>query len=258
MRKLLLSSAIVALGTATALAEGHEEECFDKGDLTYADCPAEEEVMMEPEPMVEPAPDFSGFYIGVDVGVASTEFNGLFDEAGDETVLSEDDIGFLIGAHVGALYQFENNIVVGLEADAAFADLDAFAADDLEGGLFEEIEGEIDFVSSVRGRLGYAIDDFMPYVTGGVGFVGYDFRVQNNDDDPSDTATFDEISVGAVAGGGLEYLLTEYVSLRVEGLYYFTEDRIDLEPGVPDDADDDDFVEVEDLWSVRGGISVRF
>ena len=245
MRVITIAAAAAVAASGVALANGHEEQCFDKGTLTYFDCPTED-------------PNFTGVYLGINAGVAGTEFQGLFDDGGDEIVLDTDDTGYLLGFHVGAAYQFESNFVLGVEADAAIVDLEGFVAGDEEDGLFESIDGEIEFVSTVRGRAGYAFGDFMPYVTGGVGFVSYEYDVQNNDDDPSDFANFDEIVVSGVAGGGFEYLLTESASVRLEGLYFFSEDQIDLVDGIPDDADADDFVAIEDLWTVRGGVSFKF
>ena len=255
MRVILLAGAAALVSTA-ALANGHEDQCFDKGTLTYFDCPTED-------------PNFTGVYIGIDAGVAGTEFIGVFDGdngANDTTTadsavfLDTDDTGYLLGAHVGAAYQFESDFVLGVEADAAFVDLDALAIDnDNEDEL---VAGEIDFIASVRGRAGYAFGDFMPYITGGVGFVDYEYDISNDASDPTpdaDDAKYSELVVAGVAGGGFELLLTESASIRLEGLYYFSEDEIALTDDVPNDADQPaDFVAIEDLWTVRGGVSFKF
>ena len=109
MRIVLLAGAAALVSTA-ALANGHEDQCFDKGTLTYFDCPTEEA-------------NFTGFYIGMHAGVAGTEFTGAHDTgspfppAGDALPLDSDEVDWLFGAHIGASYQFESNFVLGVEAD---------------------------------------------------------------------------------------------------------------------------------------------
>lgn len=75
--------------------------------------------------------------------------------------------------------------------------------------------------ASFRGRLGYARDRHLLYATGGIAWTG----VSDNTNFiatggfpaslGSDRTTFD----GPTLGGGLEYAITNNVSLGVDGLY---------------------------------------
>jgi outer membrane immunogenic protein len=110
------------------------------------------------------SPDWSGFYVGVNGGIANED-------------------GVLLGGTLG--YNFAAGpIVLGVEADydATWANV---AAPDL---------------GTVRGRLGYAFDQFMPYITAGWAYGDHD-------------------SSGSAFGGGVEYRLMPAVSLKAEYLH---------------------------------------
>lgn len=135
-----------------------------------------------------PIETWAGFYVGGHAGAA-------FDDSG------EDD-QFVGGVHVGHNWQ-SNAWVYGLEGDASFGD-------------------EIDYLASVRGRLGFATHRFFFYGTGGVAFI----------DAERDFVSFagvpfsgNESQTGWVAGGGAEYKLTNNLNLGVDALHYsFDED----------------------------------
>jgi outer membrane immunogenic protein len=94
--------------------------------------------------------------------------------------------GFVVGGQLGVNWQF-NNFVLGAEGDGSFVDW-----------------GDTSAVGTVRLRGGLALDRFLPYVTGGAAF---------GDD------------IGWVAGGGVDFALTDNVSAGVEFLHYdFDED----------------------------------
>lgn len=139
---------------------------------------------------------WAGFYAGVNLGAA-------FDDNEDsDTVL----IG---GGHLGYNWQGPSNLVVGIEGDVDFAD-------------------DIDYLATIRGRLGYAFGPTLAYATGGAAFI--------SDGDNDET--------GWVAGAGLEHKIRENVSIGVEGLYYsFDEDNNN------DDAD---------FWTARARLTYHF
>jgi outer membrane immunogenic protein len=159
-----------------------------------ADVYRREEGGLKDAPPVDYLPPimWGGFYIGANLGAA---FDNLDD---NDTVL----IG---GGHLGYNWQGPRNFVVGVEGDVDFAD-----------GL--------DYLATIRGRLGYAFGPTLAYATGGAAFIGAD--------DLDDT--------GWVAGLGLEHKLRENVSFGVEGLYYNFDDN---------NIDDADF------WTVRARLT---
>jgi outer membrane immunogenic protein len=86
------------------------------------------------------------------------------------------------------------------------------------------VSANTDWNGTLRPRLGYAFDRFMPYITGGLA-VG---NVEASDATSSDSGT----AVGWTAGAGIETALTDNVTARVE--YRYTDlgsDAISLDSG---------------------------
>jgi outer membrane immunogenic protein len=192
--KLLLAGALVA-ATTPALA----------ADLAP--------VPVEPvAPIVLPL-DWSGLYIGAQVGYAwnsaDTEFPG-----GGGPVLNPDADGVVGGIYVGYNAQF-GQFVVGVEADAEASGASGDAGDDFfnsNSDLDENWQG------SVRARLGYAINNFMPYITGGVAFSDWDVDA-GTFLPPRVTDSYSETFTGWTIGGGLEVAVTPNVIARIEYRY---------------------------------------
>jgi outer membrane immunogenic protein len=89
--------------------------------------------------------------------------------------------GAIIGGQLGVNYQF-NNFVLGAEGDGSWVDW-----------------GGTDVVGTIRLRGGFAFDRLLAYGTGGAAFEG---------------------DVGWVAGGGIEYAVTDHFTVGVEYLHY--------------------------------------
>jgi outer membrane immunogenic protein len=152
-----------------------------------------------------PAISWSGFYIGVNAGAA---FND------DVSIVGSDDTVAIGGLHAGYNWHKANNLLLGIEADVNFAD-------------------DIDYLATVRGRLGWTAGPTLFYATGGVAFAGLD------------TGFDDDSETGWVVGGGLEHKLRENVSVGVEGLYYNFD-----EVGPFDDE--------VNFWTVRARLTYHF
>jgi len=91
--------------------------------------------------------------------------------------------GAVAGGQVGVNYQY-GGYVIGAEGDAGWADW--------EGA---------DSAASLRLRAGFASGRFLVYATGGLAFADFD-------------------NLGWVAGGGLEYALSDHWTVGAEYLYY--------------------------------------
>lgn len=147
-------------------------------------------------PVVAAPPAFSwtGFYIGGNTGYSWG--------SGKDAIDGVDPNGWLAGGQVGYNYQFQNNVLVGLEAD--------IQGGDISGGA-NGLDSKLDYFGTVRARLGYAFDRVLPYVTGGLAYgrnTITDFGI-----DSSNT------HVGWAAGAGVEYALTNNWTARAEYLY---------------------------------------
>ena len=95
----------------------------------------------------------------------------------------------------------------GIEADIQYADVSSSPV----YGVFPLTSSNGNYWGSVRGRLGYAIDRTLIYVTGGLAYG--DIGTQLNNFGSNDA------EAGWVLGGGVEYAFTNNWIGRVEGLW---------------------------------------
>jgi outer membrane immunogenic protein len=191
---MLAAAAVFVGGTSFASA----------ADLSLKDTP------YSPTPL---APVWSGMYIGGHLGGMTTNNGDV--EAWKKNCYGEweklkhfeydegdEDVAFIGGVHVGYNWQ-RNSTVLGIEADASFAD-------------------EVNYLASLRGRLGYASGSFLIYATAGVAFADFDrdgVKLGNKTLEGDD-----ETDIGFVVGGGVEYKLRPNWSVGLEGLYYAFDD----------------------------------
>jgi len=152
-------------------------------------------------------------------------------------------MGQVGGAHAGFDFPIFDQFVVGVVADYNFVDL---SGDD--GGSGGDVNGlKIDDIITARGRAGWRFwPGSMVYGTGGAAFTGLDMDFVSGDDDE---ATY----FGWVAGGGIEYAITDNVTFGVEYLHYdFGEEVFTDDAGVFDD----DIGLTNDV--VRGRLNIKF
>ncbi|MBB3771889.1 MULTISPECIES: outer membrane protein [Ancylobacter] len=151
-------------------------------------------------PMVVAEPVFSwtGFYIGGNLGGAWGSGNAAASNLG------LDPDGFVGGGQVGVNYQFDNNVVIGIEADLQGGDVSAS-----RWGY----ESKMDYFGTVRGRIGYAFDHILPYFTGGFAYGHSKLTDQLTGFSDSQNLT------GWTVGGGVEYALTNNWTVKAEYLY---------------------------------------
>jgi outer membrane immunogenic protein len=220
-RKLLLSTALVAAAGSAFAA-----------DLPYRTA--------APAPYVA-APIFTwtGFYVGLNAGAGfNNKNNGYVTNGfGATTVFtttgggfgSNNDAGFTGGAQAGYNMQF-GMFVAGVEGDINYLDRgndERFIVSDNFGRTYTFNRGNSNnWFGTARGRVGIALDRFLPYVTGGWAFGGKQGGVNgsfvttgvagstvlvNNGGSGS--------SSGWTLGGGLEYAFSNNMSVKIEYLH---------------------------------------
>jgi outer membrane immunogenic protein len=185
-----------------------------------------------------PLPIFtwSGFYAGINAGYAfdySTRFRSVYNPTGALGSSRLNDDGVTAGGQIGYNYQFGagSGIVVGLEADAAWTDLGRTRGYDLGGGFAGGLHSSLDYLGTVRGRLGYAFGQFLVYGTGGFAYGNVSNRFAVTDGLTSNyDASRSRTQTGYTYGGGVEYALptntflnffhSSAVTLKVEYLHY--------------------------------------
>jgi len=165
------------------------------GSASAADIPRRvvERPVAAPVPHVV-AYNWTGFYAGLNAGWGWGA-NGNGD-------------GGLVGGTLGYNWQM-NNIVFGVETDLAWSGIDTDRRCRFGGGVSCEVNN--DWFGTVRGRLGIAMDRFMPYVTGGVAYGDVDARVGRFSG--SDTRA------AWTLGGGVEFALAAPWTAKLEYLF---------------------------------------
>lgn len=183
-----------------------------------------------------PAPVFSwtGFYIGANFGFGGGKTDVSYGTLAPTTLPGVDlnSSGFFVGGQIGYNYQLANNVVVGLEADLQWSDIEAKYQENWLGG--DNASVKLDYFGTIRARLGYAYDRFLPYITGGAaygktkfenGFNGVPNAI-NNFAGVSESST----RWGWTIGGGAEYAITNNWTFKAEYLY------VDLGKSKADDS----------------------
>ncbi len=145
-----------------------------------------------------PVPIFSwsGIYIGINGGY---DFSTASVSGGGGSISPN---GFLVGATLGGNYQF-GNFVVGLEGDGDWTNLDGTN----NGG-----EVKSTWLSTVRGRAGYAWDRVLFYGTAGGAFG-------NEQAGPTGGPFTSATQAGWTAGAGVEAAFAPNWTAKVEYLY---------------------------------------
>jgi outer membrane immunogenic protein len=195
--------------------------------------------------------NWGGFYLGGSIGGNITS-NWNADTEGDTTFSFDNNNGGLVpitldtgkggligGVEAGYNYQF-SAFVVGAEADISAiqasggGSFTSFAT--LMGSKFTTSASEkMDYLSTVRLRVGYTpLDRFLVYASGGVAFGGVQTSgnvVMNSTPANQWNGSSSEIRSGYTLGGGLEYALTQNITLKGEYLYYNIGSRDSLVTG---------------------------
>jgi outer membrane immunogenic protein len=127
---------------------------------------------------------------------------------------SADPKGVIGGGFLGYNYQI-NQFVVGIEADWQAANLTGSASSALFGGY--TISTKVNDYGSLRGRLGYAMDRWLVFATGGWAWGKASTSYANTGAAPFFTNTF--TGNGWTAGGGVEYAITNNWLARIEYRY---------------------------------------
>lgn len=178
------------------------------------------------EPRQQPAPvNWTGFYFGAQGGYLKAHTNYA-----NPATPTQDFKGGLWGGQVGYNYQIKQ-LVLGVEGDGAWgSSLDTFIRD----GNFLTENGKIDWMFTVRGRVGYAFGSFLPYGTVGRTWM----RLEQGTACPAGAAfgvcavtgafniQLSQTFTGWVYGGGVEYAFNKNWSVKVETLWTKLDDKI--------------------------------
>jgi outer membrane immunogenic protein len=212
---------------------------------------------------------WSGFYAGVHFGYHAIDTGGVFDGPEPAGTPDLDNIG-ASGVHVGLRMGFQEQwkqLVLGLETDVSGGGFDKSYLTIQDGSLGGEqgllsypIVGDLEYLASVRGRVGFdagvlAGHDTMFFITGGPAFTRFSMDIA----DRRSQVNFN--SLGLVVGGGFEVAFSEKFSLGLEYLHYDFGKRRNISGEATSgvfDANDGNFVKLEDVDTMRASLNFNF
>ena len=187
MKTLLLATAgVLALGITSAAA----------ADVARREMPAKAPAYNAP------LYNWTGFYVGINGG-------GGFGRSSFSSPLTSgsfDISGGMVGGTIGYNWQ-AGQVVFGLEGDGDWSDIRGSAPCAGTTCSFRN-----DWFATARGRLGYAFDRFLPYVTGGAAFGNIKNTIAG-------VGSADQTRAGWTLGAGLEYAISGPWSIKAEYLY---------------------------------------
>ncbi len=174
---------------------------------------------------------YAGVHIGGGYGTSRNDFaNG--NSSGDFDI-----DGYLFGATLGYNWNYRPNVVVGIETDVSLSDIEGVTANGC-------CATAIDWLWTIRGRLGYDFNGIMPYITAGIAVADIDAATVGG-------ASVNETTAGAAVGAGIEMRISPRMTLKGEYLFVDFE-TVDI-PGSGGTV-----VSVDDLSIFRVGMNYRF
>jgi high affinity Mn2+ porin len=183
-----------------------------------------------PPPAAPTATDWTGFYLGGNVGYAWGNSNWSTPGAAGTLGLGQridsfDEAGsFFVGIQAGYDYMLPNRWVIGGEFDVSAPSFQNLAGISV-GGITtfnspfgsETYSDTVLTSGTVRGRIGYAPSNWLFYATGGFAWSYNQLTLTNNVTGATDLPFLWRL--GWAAGGGVEAPVAPHWTARVEYLY---------------------------------------
>ena len=211
--------------------------------------------------------DWSGFYLGGNFGFHSVKTSGVFDasELGGTPPDLEDIGGEGLNLGIQGGYNLQiDHIVLGVEGDLSFAGFDESIITIQDGSVDEAgllnypIEGNLPYLATIRGRVGFDMEEMfhhavLVFVTGGVAFTDFNMDIA---DGRSEVGFKD---TGLTWGGGIEMPVSPRVLLRADYLHVEFNERLNISDVVTSgifDANDGNTVKLHNVDIIRFGIDI--
>lgn len=190
--------------------------------------------------------DWSGFYVGGTLGYGwGSDTSGQFDQfvdpvgdfgtanyfrAGGNVLPGAVPHGVIGGLQIGYDWQLSSFWVLGVAADFDGSDIRdsksaTFTGGPLSSTTVQTNSAKIDWFGTLRGRVGYALNNLLLYGTGGLAYGRVESNVQLDCTvcigQPSSFAGSNSVfRSGWTVGAGFEYRLTPNWSVGAEYLYF--------------------------------------
>jgi outer membrane immunogenic protein len=239
------------------LAAGAWSSCALAADLgPYTPPPPRQEPYYEP--VREQPWNWQGLYFGVNAGYGwGSDRTATLTAPGSGADGSYGTIGpdgWYGGGQIGYNAQF-NWLVLGLEGDLQYADIDDSAVGFTpNGAYYTQATTDIDWFSTLRGRIGYTTGPTLFYFTGGFAFADVTHSVTTSGPVGTVSLSKDDWETGYTLGGGAEWAFAPNWSFKTEYLYVdLGEQTLTGGPGNSVSSTTD-----TDFHTVRAGLNYRF
>ena len=190
------------------------------------------DMALKAPPAPTAAVTWTGFYGGINAGAAwwSSPMNEQTINTGGPPVgpvaySSTSATQAAGGFQAGYNWQFSPQWVAGVEGDFSFASIsNSGPSTVLPGapGNFVAMNETVKWLATARGKFGYVLGSTLWYVTGGAAWerANYAGTTTFSTAPAIANTSFTRTNTGWVAGGGVEYMATQHVLMRLEYLYY--------------------------------------
>ena len=162
--------------------------------------------------------DWTGLYIGAHAAYGRGPTNAVLTDPFLVTTATNSALGGMIGGvQAGYNVRLRSGLLFGVEADLTFPNyLTSNSIVALLATPGSSVVEKLDYVGTVRGRLGYASGHWLLYATGGFGYAGGRFV---NSPPVGDEEKHLHVRVGWAAGAGVEYAFAPHWTARLEYLH---------------------------------------
>ena len=193
--RLIVGATIVSAGTATA------------ADLNNA-----------PAPLFRWSGCYAGGAAGLGIGYTSwrdVSTPGYIDAKGAFNTANSDMSGAVFGAQTGCDYQYASSWVFGISGMAARSDIAATNQDQFNATW--TFRNRVDWLATIAGRWGYAIDRSLLYIRGGAAWDSNRLEIEARGFNLGTPLT---TRLGWTAGAGIEWAFAPRLSAFLEFNYY--------------------------------------
>ncbi len=186
------------------------------------------------------SPNWTGFYLGVNGGWGWSSIDTTISPVGtvsksdfNSQALNQDINGALFGVQLGYNYNFKNHWVIGIEGDFDGASLNGTEQTSAPSKLNPngstdsfKVTDKIDWLTSIRPRVGYQFGSGLAYVTGGIAWANINRTSQVNAETApavyGANASTDSSSTrsGWALGVGYEWMMAKNWTVRGEYIHY--------------------------------------
>jgi len=193
---------------------------------------------------------WNSMYAGMQGGYSwgDAESDALWGPVGAVENFSYKPEGATGGFHFGVSHRYQN-VVIGLETDFEFGEIKGSGVGDVNAVHTLDI----DWMGSLRGRIGITEQNTLLYLTGGLAYANIATSQAEFNGNPIPFVSHEDVRTGWTVGGGVEQLIAPQITARLE--YRYTDfGRASYLDGAWNMQETNRI----DLHSLRFGLSVHF